>query len=147
MGPRNRNSRISETDSRHPETETGSLEIELRGQRRHDTLEKGLQRLFRSLVPPHKEGPADQWFVARASCLMGKRGPGAAAKIDWGSRRKGPTGLVVHKLRTASAGLVGIFPFGGVVLIQRFASDLPFWGEVRCGQTKCLCSGLAAGAT
>ena len=59
LGPGNNNSRIPETDSRDPETETGSLEIEPRVHRTHDTLEIGLQMMLRSLVAPHKEGPAD----------------------------------------------------------------------------------------
>ena len=37
-------------DSRDPETETGTLEIEKNVHRIHDTLETGLQRMPRSLV-------------------------------------------------------------------------------------------------
>ena len=43
-------SRIPETDSRDPENETWSLEIDLRVYRKHDTLETGLQIIPRSLV-------------------------------------------------------------------------------------------------
>ena len=39
-------------DSRDPETETGSLEIEKRVHRIHDTLETGLHMMPRSLVAP-----------------------------------------------------------------------------------------------
>ena len=53
-GPKyfNNNSRIPETDSRDPESETGSLETEKRVHRIQDTLETGLQRMFCSLVAP-----------------------------------------------------------------------------------------------
>ena len=46
------NSRILETESRDPETETGSLEIEYRVHRIHGTLEMGLYMMRRSLVAP-----------------------------------------------------------------------------------------------
>ena len=49
-GHSNNNSRISETDSSDPETETGNLETEKRVHRIHGTLETGLQRMLRSLV-------------------------------------------------------------------------------------------------
>ena len=51
--------RIPETDSRHPETEIGSLEIVLRVRMILDTLETGLHKMPRSLVAPHKEAQAD----------------------------------------------------------------------------------------
>ena len=54
LGPSNGNSRIPQTDFIDPETETGSPEIELRVHGIHDALEEGLQRMFRSLVAPHK---------------------------------------------------------------------------------------------
>ena len=46
--PSDSNPRIHETDSRGPETETESLETELRVHRIHDTLETGLQSVPRS---------------------------------------------------------------------------------------------------
>ena len=52
-------SRIPETDPRGSEGDFGSLETELRAHRTHDTFETGLQSVLRSLVAPHKEGPAD----------------------------------------------------------------------------------------
>ena len=51
-GPSNNNSGIPEADSRDLETETGSLETELRAHGIHDTLETGLSRMPRSLVAP-----------------------------------------------------------------------------------------------
>ena len=59
LGPSNKQSRIPETNSRDLETETGSLETEKRVHKIHDTLGTGLQMMPRSLVAPHKEGPAD----------------------------------------------------------------------------------------
>ena len=50
LGPSNKQSRIPETDSRDPETETGGLET--------GTLEMGLQIVPRSLVAPTR-GPAE----------------------------------------------------------------------------------------
>ena len=52
--PSNNNSRIPETDSGDPGTETGSLETELRVHRIHGTVETGSQSVSRSLVAPHK---------------------------------------------------------------------------------------------
>ena len=49
--------------SRDPETETGSLENEKTVHRIHDTLEKGLQMVLRSLVAPHMEG---RWILQSA---------------------------------------------------------------------------------
>ena len=51
-GPSNNNPRISETDSRDPETETGSFKIEETIHRIHGTLETGLQIMLRTLVAP-----------------------------------------------------------------------------------------------
>ena len=52
--PSNNNSRILETCSRDPETETGGLETEKRVHRVHGTLETGLQMMPRSLMAPTK---------------------------------------------------------------------------------------------
>ena len=48
----NKQSRISEPDSRGPETETGSLEIPNRVQRIHGTLETGLHMMLHSPKTP-----------------------------------------------------------------------------------------------
>ena len=43
-------------DPRDPETETGSLEIEKRVHRIHDTLEAALHMILRGLVAPSRGG-------------------------------------------------------------------------------------------
>ena len=60
-GPRKNNFRIRETDSRDPETESGSLESEKSVRRTHGTLKTGLQRMRRSLVAPTRGASGYLW--------------------------------------------------------------------------------------
>ena len=55
-GPSNTIPGSLKPDSRDPETETGSLEIEKRVHRIHGTLETGLHMILRSLVAPTRGG-------------------------------------------------------------------------------------------
>ena len=65
----NNNSRISETESRDPETETGSLAIERRLHGIHGTLETGLRKDASQPGGPHKGEPADvSKFCWSAAC-------------------------------------------------------------------------------
>ena len=67
------NSRIPETESRGPETDTGSLETELRVHRTHGTLERRITKRDSQPGGPSKERPAD--FQLAAKDVMAE-GPG-----------------------------------------------------------------------